>query len=435
MHLNGETSERIKHLFKLFSLFYTKIKMSSENPVKINLLCNRKTERKVKIMDLTDQTVSNTNEICIQDSLNASLMKLKVKMGATSVAPSNNDLIVYVDKQPSSSPTTERKQYVFNLTGPLKYCNETSDELIQQFKTVDNKIQIEAFVKRKIGTNESSNYVLETSIAEELDANIITLFEGVNYIYTNYSNGEITIIYPKDNEVTRAFLNNATFYEHLMNDEDDFNLDDIYFKDAFTKLGDKLNLEVDNACVECITSKNNKFSLDSEGNLIVNSITTNEGPEQAPTIDNATICNLIYPVGSIYMSVNSASPATLFGGTWSRINGYYLYAGTGGNIAGSNTSGGPSTNVTGSTAITVAQMPNHNHESGSSEYLYVAGVGSGIAVSGVSMVSNGWWHQDYKGAKKIMSQGGGQGHTHTLSSHTHSVTPLRYEVYMWKRIA
>ena len=43
--------------------------------------------------------------------------------------------------------------------------------------------------------------------------------------------------------------------------------------------------------------------------------------------------------------------------------------------------------------------------------------------------------------------GGGQGHTHTLSSHTHSlnshthtlgshthsVTPLRYEVYMWKR--
>ena len=111
------------------------------------------------------------------------------------------------------------------------------------------------------------------------------------------------------------------------------------------------------------------------------------------------------------------------------------YAGTGGNTAGSNTSGGPSTNVTGSTAITVAQMPNHNHESGSSEYLYVAGVGSGIAVSGVSMVSNGWWHQDYKGAKKIMSQGGGQGHTHTLSSHTHSVTPLRYEVYMWKRIA
>lgn len=409
-------------------------------------------------MDLTDQTVSNTNEICIQDSLNASLMKLKVKMGATSVAPNSNDLIVYVDKQSSSSPTTERKQYVFNLTGPLKYCNEISDELIQQFKMVDNKVQIEAFVKRKVGTNESGNYVLETSTVEELDASIITLFEGVNYIYTNYSNGEITVIYPKDNEVTRAFLNNATFYEHLMNDEDDFNLDDIYFKDAFTQSGDELNLEVDNACVECITSKNNKFSLDNEGNLIVNSITTNEEQEETPTIDNTTICNLIYPIGSIYMSINSTSPATLFGGTWSRIDGYYLYAGTGGTTAGSNTSGassgstgGPSNNTSGSTAITVAQMPSHTHTQNAHSHTenpkcwmnddahydtrlkctsgYYAGAEVATYYTGSTTATNN-------------NTGGGQGHTHTLSSHTHSlnshthsVTPLRYEVYMWKRTA
>ena len=36
--------------------------------------------------------------------------------------------------------------------------------------------------------------------------------------------------------------------------------------------------------------------------------------------------DLIYPVGSIYMSVNSTSPQTLFGGTWERIQDKFLLA-------------------------------------------------------------------------------------------------------------
>lgn len=33
-------------------------------------------------------------------------------------------------------------------------------------------------------------------------------------------------------------------------------------------------------------------------------------------IDSATLIDKIYPVGSIYMSVNNVSPATFLGGTW-----------------------------------------------------------------------------------------------------------------------
>lgn len=33
----------------------------------------------------------------------------------------------------------------------------------------------------------------------------------------------------------------------------------------------------------------------------------------------------VYPVGAVYVSVNSTSPASLFGGTWERINSKFLY--------------------------------------------------------------------------------------------------------------
>lgn len=36
------------------------------------------------------------------------------------------------------------------------------------------------------------------------------------------------------------------------------------------------------------------------------------------------VINIMYPVGSIYMSVNSVDPSTLFGGTWERIKDRFL---------------------------------------------------------------------------------------------------------------
>ncbi len=63
-----------------------------------------------------------------------------------------------------------------------------------------------------------------------------------------------------------------------------------------------------------------------------------------------------YPVGSIYMSVNSTSPATLFGGTWERIQDMFLLA------AGSSYSAG-STGGSATVTLTAAQsgVPAHSH--------------------------------------------------------------------------
>ena len=42
-----------------------------------------------------------------------------------------------------------------------------------------------------------------------------------------------------------------------------------------------------------------------------------------------TYLNLIYPVGSVYFSYTSTSPATRFGGSWSAITGSFIYANAG----------------------------------------------------------------------------------------------------------
>ena len=38
------------------------------------------------------------------------------------------------------------------------------------------------------------------------------------------------------------------------------------------------------------------------------------------------LLDIIYPVGSVYLTINDVNPQTLFGGTWVKIYGGYLYA-------------------------------------------------------------------------------------------------------------
>lgn len=62
----------------------------------------------------------------------------------------------------------------------------------------------------------------------------------------------------------------------------------------------------------------------------------------------------VYPIGSVYMSTISTSPASTIGGTWSQK--------TGGCVACAGTSGYASANATGgSNTITEEQMPSHSH--------------------------------------------------------------------------
>ena len=61
------------------------------------------------------------------------------------------------------------------------------------------------------------------------------------------------------------------------------------------------------------------------------------------------IAGKIYPIGSIYMSVNDTSPASLFGGTWEQLKDRFLLGADGTYAAG----------ATGGSAD--AKLINHNH--------------------------------------------------------------------------
>jgi hypothetical protein len=71
------------------------------------------------------------------------------------------------------------------------------------------------------------------------------------------------------------------------------------------------------------------------------------------------IPNLIYPVGSIYLSVNPVNPSTLFGGTWVSIGAGRALVGVDASQSEFNTVekiGGAKTHT-----LTVDQMPIHSH--------------------------------------------------------------------------
>ena len=156
---------------------------------------------------------------------------------------------------------------------------------------------------------------------------------------------------------------------------------------------------------------------------------TGEAPKiNAGTFGGMTVSqfvDMIYPVGSIYMSANSTSPETLFGGTWESIGGRFLLGADATYAAGST--GGEATHT-----LTVSELPvlsgsisMHGEGAGGSAVAGVSGVFSAVTVeqgyqssavnSGASSVS-----------KIAFNAGSGQRHNNL---------PPYLAVYMWQRTA
>lgn len=194
--------------------------------------------------------------------------------------------------------------------------------------------------------------------------------------------------------------------------------------------------------------KDNAFDVDFNGNtyvggeLAVNQDILNQGGQiytgaittvndvyarnvysERPDGTMLSVVDLIYPVGSIYMSVNSADPGTLFGGTWQQIKDRFLLSA--GDTYAAGTTGGSAK----------ATLPSHTHTFGSNGYdLWVAKRGKGSTEPGNQISGNAKYYaaatggstSNYKWLESVDSKG--------VSDVSQANMPPYLAVYVWQRI-
>ena len=134
------------------------------------------------------------------------------------------------------------------------------------------------------------------------------------------------------------------------------------------------------------------------------------------TVGSNFVLDNVYPVGSIYMNVNSTNPGTLFGGTWEQIQGKCLLGMSSSYPAGSQ--GGEAEHT-----LTVSEIPAHSHavedscDSG-------ANVNPRNALSSFDRGNKSGYGSG--NPRFIKDTGGGQAHNNM---------PPYLSVYIWKRTA
>ena len=156
---------------------------------------------------------------------------------------------------------------------------------------------------------------------------------------------------------------------------------------------------------------------------------------------STAIFDLIYPIGSIYLSVNNTNPGTLFGGTWEQISQGRALVGEGVVKANTDdwcghTSAGDWTAYAGLMGgevyhtLSLSEAPAHRH---SLSLQVKNGGGSSGSVYGITGFSSGWdtFSRSSPGSSGYLRwgmdvQGGGGAHNNL---------PPYLVVYIWKRTA
>lgn len=145
-----------------------------------------------------------------------------------------------------------------------------------------------------------------------------------------------------------------------------------------------------------------------------------------------------FPVGAIYMSVDSRNPSQIFGGKWEQIKDKFLLCA--GTTYKPGTSGGNANHnhTTGNCTLNVNQIPSHQHMTSNGE--------NGAILNWSNITSGDYWGHKYKEGSfasngayalnqlRTSPTGGNQAHNHGNTGSTSNMPPY-LAVYVWRRTA
>lgn len=193
-----------------------------------------------------------------------------------------------------------------------------------------------------------------------------------------------------------------------------------------TELGKKLPLS-GGTMTGALTTKGIKLTSGTDyGATLPSSPATNQLFFQ--TAGTNFVLDNVYPIGSIYMNVNSTNPGTLFGGTWEQIQGKFLLGMSSSYPAGSQ--GGEASHT-----LTTAEMPSHGHNPAnqSGYYGFITNSNKAFEVGDMGVQSGSGRYYPYAPVAFDISRNSLTGTTGGGNSHNNM--PPYLSIYIWKRTA
>lgn len=265
------------------------------------------------------------------------------------------------------------------------------------------------YLRKYIGLAYKPAYVLKTlpgkfEVAESIDvlSNIVFPMSAEGQIdFQNYA----TITYVDTSITTAISKSESTLNAEISSLETSVNEKVEVINEGITTLDNTTN-----------SLSTNLSSLSTE----VDGLSTNlTSLTQDVNAKWNSLLNMVYPVGSIYMSVNNVSPQTFWSGTWEQIQDRFLLSA--GTTYSAGTTGGEATHT-----LTEQEMPNHRHGGLDVDQVYKLGWGGGTDTGHNLSDKLGQWSNDVSNKVETGFTGGSQPHNNM---------PPYLTVYMWKRTA